>query len=145
MSPIAQSENTNKSYHWHSWLLYFNTHITLPARQSPYHEIPNGPVEDCPIVVAFFTQADKVLSSFGNLVTKEIKTAQLLLKWPAEKTHLHSFWLLLNELSTLCSIILLLLKSVVSCKISKQHGEHGVAVTADPSQFLVLRAVCQSQ
>lgn len=31
------------------------------------HEIPNGPVEDCSIVVAFFTQTDEILSSFGHL------------------------------------------------------------------------------
>lgn len=32
-----------------------------------YHEIPNGPVEECSIVVAFFTQTDEILSSFGHL------------------------------------------------------------------------------
>lgn len=32
-----------------------------------YHEIPDGPVEDCSIVVAFFTQTDEILSSFGHL------------------------------------------------------------------------------
>lgn len=32
-----------------------------------YHEIPNRPVEDCSIVVAFFTQTDEILSSFGHL------------------------------------------------------------------------------
>ncbi len=35
--------------------------------QSTHHEIPDGPVEDCPIIVALFTQTDEILSSFGNL------------------------------------------------------------------------------
>lgn len=37
----------------------------------PYHEVPNGPVEDGPVVVALLTQADKVLASFWNLNRKE--------------------------------------------------------------------------
>lgn len=32
-----------------------------------YHEISNTPVEDCSIVVAFFTQTNEILSSFGHL------------------------------------------------------------------------------
>lgn len=40
--------------------------LSLSA-QSPYHEIPDRPVEDRPIIVAFFTQTDEILSSFGNL------------------------------------------------------------------------------
>lgn len=47
--------------------------ITFSLRQSPYHEIPNGPVENRPIIVAFFTQTDEVLSSFGNLANKKNK------------------------------------------------------------------------
>ena len=37
------------------------------SAQSPYHEIPDRSVEDCPIIVAFFAQTDEILSSFGNL------------------------------------------------------------------------------
>lgn len=45
----------------------------------PYHEISNRPVEDRPIVVTFFTQTDKVLSSFRNLVKKK-KQSQSFMK-----------------------------------------------------------------
>lgn len=49
--------------------------VEIKKRVFPYHEVPNGPVEDCSIVVAFFTQTDKVLSSFGNLVNKGNKNS----------------------------------------------------------------------
>lgn len=39
---------------------------------STYHEVPNRPVEDGPVVVALLTQADKILPGFRNLNRKEM-------------------------------------------------------------------------
>lgn len=38
-----------------------------------YHEVPNGPVEDGPVVVTLLTQTDEILSSFGNLKEKTFR------------------------------------------------------------------------
>ena len=40
--------------------------------KSSYHEVPDGPVEDCPVIISFFTQTDEILSSFGDLEKREI-------------------------------------------------------------------------
>lgn len=50
--------------------LLIKGHKSLQQGQSSYHEVLDGPVEHRPIVVAFFTQTDEILSSFGNLEDK---------------------------------------------------------------------------
>lgn len=55
-----------------------NSRIAFLSCQSPYHEIPDGPVEDCPVIVAFFTQTDEILSSFGNLEKRSYRECDKL-------------------------------------------------------------------
>ena len=59
-----------KFLRWLWWWWYAKHRKAFLSGQSPYHEVPDGPVEDCLIIVAFLTQTDEVLSSFRNLDDK---------------------------------------------------------------------------